>query len=406
MKKSWHTTTLRTTQNKMTDSKDNGTSRKSLTTRDHYYSHNKECDGSKCNVQIAWENGEISWVPLHITHEDSPIELAICAAKNKLLDTPGWRLPGLKKMAKTQKRLIRLANQAKLHSFRTTPIYVFGVLAPRNMQQALEIDAANGDTKWADAVAVEMSMIHSYNTFTDKGKGHKPSQDYKKIRVHIVFACKHDGRRKARLVAGGHLTDTPIDSVYSSVVPLHGMRILTFLAELNGNQAWATDIGNAHLESHTQEKVCIIAGPEFGDLEGHTLIITKALCGLRSSGLRWAERFSDVLRSMGFFPSKALSDMWMRDKGDHYECVAVYVDDLLIVSNKPNDITHDLEITHHFKLKGTGPISFHLGADFFRDEKGRLCSAPLKYIEKMMSNQLRTCLRHQTQGGCLSTDKG
>ena len=76
----------------------------------------------------------------------------------------------------------------------------------------------------------------------------------------------------------------------------------------------------------------------------------------------------------------------MRDKGDHYECVAVCVDDLLIVSNKPTDITHDLEITHHFKLKGTGPISFHLGADFFRDEQGRLCSAPLKYIEKMMSN--------------------
>ena len=90
---------------------------------------------------------------------------------------------------------------------------MFGVLAPWNMQQALEIDAANGDTKWADAVAVEMSMINSYDTFTDKGKGYKPSRDYKKIRVHIVFACKHDGRRKARLVAGGHLTDAPIDSV-------------------------------------------------------------------------------------------------------------------------------------------------------------------------------------------------
>ena len=272
------------------------------------YSHNKEYAGSKFNAQVAWENGEISWVPLRIMHEDSPIELAICAAKHKLLDTPGWKLPGLKKMAKTQKRLIQSANQAKLHSFRTTPIHVFGVLVPRNMQQALEIDAANGDTKWADAVAVEMSMIHSYNTFTDKGKGYKPSQDYKKIRVHIVFACEHDGRRKARLVASGHLTDTPIDSVCSSVVPLRGMRTLTFLTELNGNQAWATDVGNAYLESYTQEKVCIIAGPEFGDLEGRTFIITKALCGPRSSGLRWAERCSDVLRSMGFFPSKALSD--------------------------------------------------------------------------------------------------
>ena len=98
---------------------------------------------------------------------------------------------------------------------------MLGVLVPRNMEQALEIDAANGDTKWADAADVELAMIDSYDTFTDKGKGYTPSRDYKKIKVHIIFACnKHDGRRKARLVAGGHLTDTPIDSVYSSVVPL------------------------------------------------------------------------------------------------------------------------------------------------------------------------------------------
>ena len=126
-----------------------------------------------------------------------------------------------------------------------------------------------------------------------------------------------DSRHKARLVAGGHLTDTPIDSVYSSVVSLRGIRILTFLAELNDMEIWATDIGNAYLESYTQEKVYIIAGPEFGEREGHTLIIVRALYGLRTSGLRWHERLADVLRNEGFFLSKAETDIWMRDKGDH-----------------------------------------------------------------------------------------
>jgi hypothetical protein len=68
---------------------------------------------------------------------------------------------------------------------------------------------------------------------------------------------------------------------------------------------WATDIGNAYLESITKEKVYIIAGTEFGDREAHTLIIRKALYGLKSSGLRRHERFVVVLRSMGFFPTKA-----------------------------------------------------------------------------------------------------
>ena len=82
--------------------------------------------------------------------------------------------------------------------------------------------------------------------------------------TNLVFAVKHDGRHKARLVAGGHLTETPIDSVYSSVVSLRGIRIITFLAELNGLESWSTDISCAYLESYTQEKVYIIAGPEFG----------------------------------------------------------------------------------------------------------------------------------------------
>jgi Reverse transcriptase (RNA-dependent DNA polymerase) len=97
---------------------------------------------------------------------------------------------------------------------------------------------------------------------------------------------KHNGRHKARLVADGHLTDIPLDSVYSGVVSLRGFRLVLFLAELNELQLWATDIGNAYLEAYTSEKVYIIAGPEFGDREGHILVISKALYRLRSSGAR------------------------------------------------------------------------------------------------------------------------
>ena len=43
---------------------------------------------------------------------------------------------------------------------------------------------------------------------------------------------------------------------------------------------WETDISSAYLEAYTMEKVCIQGGPEFGNLEGHILIIIKALYGL------------------------------------------------------------------------------------------------------------------------------
>ena len=40
---------------------------------------------------------------------------------------------------------------------------------------------------------------------------------------------------------------------------------------------------------------------------------------------------------------------------------------------------------YKFKLKGTGPISFHLGCEFVRDKEGVLCLRPRKYIDRMVA---------------------
>ena len=176
---------------------------------------------------------------------------------------------------------------------------MFGYRVPRNHKEAALIDADNSNTKWVDSGKLELTQSDDYKTFNDRGKAIydrlgkvlNAPEGYKPIRVHFVYAVKHDGRHKARLVAGGHLTDVPVDSVYSGVVSLRSLRIVLFLAELNGLKIWQDDIGNAYLEAVTQEKIFIIAGPEFGDLEGHILVIHKAIYGLRTSGLRWHERF-------------------------------------------------------------------------------------------------------------------
>ena len=175
-------------------------------------------------------------------------------------------------------------NQVKLQSFRTTPKFKYGFQVPKNYQEALRLDERNGNNRWADATALELSQLDDYNVFIDKGEYQvdKIPKGFQKIRVHLVFDVKHDGRHKARMVADGHLTNLPLNSVYAGVVSLRGFRICLFLAELNDMEAYATDIGNAYLEATTQEKVCICAGEEFGKRKGHLLIIYKALYGLRS----------------------------------------------------------------------------------------------------------------------------
>ena len=159
-----------------------------------------------------------------------------------------------------------------------------------------------------------MDQINEYKVFQDHGKAQYDPKSrkvsnapngYQKIRVHLIFAVKHDGRHKARLVAGGHLTPDPIESIYSGIVSIRSLRLVIFLAKLNNLEVWGAHIGNAYLESKTKEKLYIVAGPEFEELEGHILVIYKPLYGLRSSGLRWSQKIHDIMLDMGFSPCKA-----------------------------------------------------------------------------------------------------
>ena len=212
-----------------------------------------------------------------------------------------------------------------------------------------------------------MQQLKEYQTFIDKGLYSQTSfpKGFKKIKVHLVYAVKHDWHHKSRLVADGHLTDIPLNSVYAGVVSIRGMQLCLFLGELNGMEAYATDIGNAYLEAKTREKVCIRAGPEFEELEGHLLIIYKALYGLRSSRREFGDLLVDCLRKEGFTPSLAEPQIFMRQRDGLWEYIATYVDDLLIVSKDPQSIIEMLQgEPYNFKLKGSGPISFHLGCSF------------------------------------------
>ena len=38
-------------------------------------------------------------------------------------------------------------------------------------------------------------------------------------------------------------------------------------------EVWGADIGNAYLEATIKEKIYIVAGPEFKELQGHILVI-------------------------------------------------------------------------------------------------------------------------------------
>ena len=99
--------------------------------------------------------------------------------------------------------------QSKIRQVWHSQKYMFRYLIPRNYTEALEFDKANNNNKWYDATKAEMDSIHSYQVckkhcnaqFDRHKKVINAPQGYHKIRVHLIFTVKYDGRQEARLVA-------------------------------------------------------------------------------------------------------------------------------------------------------------------------------------------------------------
>jgi hypothetical protein len=174
--------------------------------------------GSIYNVRVEWENREIPNEPMATIAADDPVTCAIYAKDNNLLDVPSWKR--FKSIARRQQHMFCMANQAKLRSFCLAPKYKYGFEILGDYKHAIELDEKHGTTQWVDATSLEMVQLDDYDCFHDQGKGVDIPKGFKKIRVHLIYDVKHNARHKARLVADGHLTDIPADSVYSGVVTL------------------------------------------------------------------------------------------------------------------------------------------------------------------------------------------
>ena len=129
----------------------------------------------------------------------------------------------------------------------------------------------------------------------------------------MIFDIKmEDFRRKARLVAGGHVTDAPPTITCASVVSRETVRIALTIAALNDLEVKVADILNAHVTAPVEEKIWTVLGPEFGADAGSKAIIIRSLYGLKSSGAAFRNHLADCMTHLGYRPCLADPDLWMK----------------------------------------------------------------------------------------------
>ena len=94
---------------------------------------------------------------------------------------------------------------------------------------------------------------------------------------------------------------------------MRNLRLAMFLAELNSLPLWGADVRNAYLQALTKEKLYIVAGPEFEELQGCAFVLYKALYGTRFGGACWHDKPFDILHQMHFLKPLLL---WKEDTSD------------------------------------------------------------------------------------------
>ena len=200
--------------------------------------------------------------------------------------------------------------------------------------------------------------------------------------------------RKARLVTGGHTTETPATLTYSSVVSRDSVRIALTMAALNGLTVMACDIQHAYLTADCRAKIWSRAGPEFGSEAGTIMLIRKALYSLRSSGAAFCAHLAETLYDIGFVPTRADPDVWRQpaikeDGFEYYEYVLCYIDDILAISHKARDVLKAIQTIFKLKDDRIEPLGMYLGATLsIMDDDGiqGWCMSSDKYVKAAVEN--------------------
>ena len=381
--------------------------------KDHrgpYTSSDPEHLGSSCNLLIEWETEEMTWEPISNIIASDPYTCTVFAKKHDLLNTPGWNL--LKRHARTARRLIRTLKKSKYRQTKASGKYKHRWKVPRDDAHALQLDIQNGNNKWKDGIDLEIEQSRNI-------KYSKIMERLLMRKIRLVMLLRDIERSEYILsLMSNTVKNSRQDLWQMDILPrnlmklsiqelflLRNLREAMFLADLNNLQLWGADVGNAYLRAPTKEKLYIVHGPVFEELQGHVLVVQKELYGTRSGGACWHDKHFDILYQMGFKPSKADPDIWMKPSKDdnHYEYIAVYVDDLAICMKDPQAFCDTLKEKYKLKLQAVGSINYHLGCGYTRDEDGTLVVQEnilkkfLSHMKKCLVVNQRSTEHHQWQ---------
>ena len=222
------------------------------------------------HFKVRWSSGETTWHHLNIMRQDYPKITARYIVENKVSRSTRsgdrvllWAKKVLRDIDRAVRRIIRLYDlylddhdevrmtrrvqkgSRKRKKLSLAPLYKYGIQVPRNAKQAQQLDEANGNTLWQDAMDKELNALLDMDCFEFHPAGHHKTlgSEWQRTTLHMVFDVKQSLQRKARLVASGHLVEMMDVQVYSSTAKSISMQLLHVISHNAGLKQLCGDIG-------------------------------------------------------------------------------------------------------------------------------------------------------------------
>ena len=255
-------------------------------------------------------------------------------------------------------------------------------------QSYLEAIESVDKDSWLEAIRKETESIIKHGTFSlvDLPKGRTP------ISSKWVFKLKElkdgDYKFKARLVARGFSQKEGIDytETFAPVVKYKSLRILLAIACERNMHIHQMDVCTAFLHGELEEEI-YMTPPEGLQKEGKVWRLLKTLYGLKQAPRCWNQRLDVFFAQKGYVRNENDFATYMKGSGREQLLIAIYVDDLLIMSEDLDAVNKTkAELTAEFEMVDFGEAQLVLGMQIKHYRKmGVLTMSQERYCEKVLT---------------------
>ena len=259
------------------------------------------------------------------------------------------------------------------------------------LEEPETIEKALKDKYWKEAADSKYQSLIDNETWklVKLPAGRKP------IGCKWIFKIKHtsDGkveRYKARLVAKGY-TQKPredYDETYSPVIRYSSIRTLLAFAVQNGMIIHQMDVVTAFLNGTINEEIYMEQPPGYIKKGEKDLVckLNRSIYGLKQSSRCWNTVFKQYIKTINFIQSIADPCIFISGEEANLTIIAVYVDDLIIITKTPEAMKKIKEsLAARFKMKDLGKLHYCLGISIqYDEEKGHLWMNQRQYIQSLL----------------------